>query len=537
LQLGDYSIPLWKGETNLLRKGKPFWKYLADRDIPTTIFKMPANFPCRDDGVKMVSGMGTPDLRGGYGNYTLFTTDAQYAATEASGGKVIVVQFRNHRMTAMLPGPRNTLKKAPNVSEIPLSVWRDPRNPMVLVRLQDREWLLSEGEWSGWIPLSFPMLGSLWDVKGICKVYVKHVHPHLSLYVSPINIHPAEPALPIAYPESYGEELVDRVGLFYTQGFPEDTKALSENVLSDDEYLELAKQVLSERKRLFQYELKRFSRLDQGMLFFYFSSLDQNSHMFWRASDQESPLYTPTLEGAYGNVLRGFYAEMDGVMGEVLSRFDVRDPDFTLIIISDHGFAPFRRQVNVNTWLYRKGYMRLQDERNPEGGVYFSNVDWGRTAAYNLGINSIYLNIKGRDRYGAVTQGEAESLKRRITADLSKLKDPNTGESMVSCVRVVPAAEQRRHLHAPDLLVGWKSGYRTSWKSILGTLEKESVFDNKDKWSGDHCVDPSLVPAILITNKRIGDRPPALSDMAATVLTEFNIPQPGEIGGKSIYGG
>ena len=74
LHIGSYNIPLSQGRTELLRQGKPFWEYLAERDIPTTIFKMPANFPCTRGKVDMVSGMGTPDLRGGYGSFTVFTT-------------------------------------------------------------------------------------------------------------------------------------------------------------------------------------------------------------------------------------------------------------------------------------------------------------------------------------------------------------------------------------------------------------------------------------------------------------------------------
>ena len=48
LNVGDWKIPLVGGGAEPLRHGKPFWEYLAEYDIPTTIFKMPANFPCRN---------------------------------------------------------------------------------------------------------------------------------------------------------------------------------------------------------------------------------------------------------------------------------------------------------------------------------------------------------------------------------------------------------------------------------------------------------------------------------------------------------
>lgn len=533
--IGKWKIPLSKGNTENLRKGKPFWEYLADRDIPTTIFKMPANFPCESDKVDMVSGMGTPDLRGGYGNFTLFTTSPQMFKKDMTGGKVIPVAFQDQKTEAYLPGPVNTLEKGNPVTEIPINIWRDDHNPLVRIVIQDKEFLLQQGEWTSLFELSFPMLGSLYDVKGICKLHVKTVHPEFTMYVSPINIDPTDPALPVITSERYGNELVRNVGFFYTQGFPEDTKALSEGVLNDSEYLELGYQIIRERGRLLDYELKRFSREDSGMLFFYFSSLDQDTHMYWRTIDPHNPLYDETLYRKYGDTLKKLYIEMDKMLGKVLAQNDINDPNLTLMVMSDHGFAPFRRQVNVNTWLYENGYLALSDSRNIENRSYFENVNWSRTGAYGVGINSIYLNMSDREKEGIVLPNQRKQLLEGLSRDLLDFVDPATGKKVVSRIRIVPGKEHERNPHAPDLIVGWNFGYRTSWESILGGFSREICSDNLDKWSGDHCVDPKLVPAVLFANKQVSKKNPKLCDITATILEEFKITPNHEVEGKSLY--
>ena len=67
----------------------------------------------------------------------------------------------------------------------------------------------------------------------MCRFYLKQAHPRFQLYVSPINIDPADPALPISTPASYSRFLTDEAGEFHTQGIAEDTKALSDGVLDD----------------------------------------------------------------------------------------------------------------------------------------------------------------------------------------------------------------------------------------------------------------------------------------------------------------
>ena len=398
MHLGPYRIPLAGGGVENLRKGKPFWDYLAEFDVPSTLFKMPVNFPCLSDKINMASGMGTPDMRGGYGNFTLFTTAPEKFKEEISGGRIIRVAFKGGRAETSLPGPANTLLSSELEIPMPVRIYRDRANPVIKVNIGDNELLLQEGEWSDWIRISYPTIGKLFPIKAICKFYVQKVHAGFSMYVSPLNIDPSDPALPVVSPPAYGKQLVENVGLFYTQGFPEDTKALSEGIFSEDEYLELADQIIDERERLFRFELERFQKSDRGLFFFYVSSIDQNSHMYWRTVDAKHPLYNEEIHSRHGRTIRNFYSRIDGMLGRLLEQCDINDPNFTVMVMSDHGFSPFRRQVNLNTWLYKNGYMALSSSRISEGNHFFSQVNWRRTGAYNIGINSLYLNLKGREK-------------------------------------------------------------------------------------------------------------------------------------------
>jgi predicted AlkP superfamily phosphohydrolase/phosphomutase len=535
LRLGNYNLPLSSGKTFKLQKGIPFWEYLAERDIPTTLFKIPANFPCDHKKVEMVSGMGTPDLRGGYGNYTLYTTDPLKYSKDITGGRIVEVKFNEGRVNAKLPGPENSFKDGNFESHIPFKLWRDSSAPVIRIKIQNHELLLQKGEWSEWLQLSFPMLGPLVDVKGICKIFIKSVQGEFSMYISPINIDPSEPSLPVISPSAYGRELTEANGFFYTQGFPEDTKALSEGIFTEDEYLSQAMQVYAERDRLLEFELNRFKRRNEGFLFFYISSLDQNSHMYWRSVDKKHPLYSPELEGKYGSTLKTFYSKVDKSIGKLLGQFDINDPAFSLMIMSDHGFLPFRRQINLNSWLHQNGYLALNNNGAFESDGYFSGVNWERTGAYNVGINAIYLNKAGREPNGVVLDNQAERVRQALRKDLLSFVDSETGTKVVSNVKIISESERKLHPHAPDLIVGWNNGYRTSWDSILGGISPEIISDNLDKWSGDHCVDPALVPAVLISNKKNIKPNPNICDIAPTILSEFNIGTPKAMQGKPLY--
>ena len=531
IHLGKWVIPIGGGSAEQLRKGKAFWEILDQHGVPNTIFRIPANFPPIPAKGKTLSGMGTPDLRGTYGTFSFYTDDPTAVSGAVEGGQVIPVQVENSKVTANLIGPDNTFRKDSPPATEPFTVAVDPLEAVARIAVQKQEFVLREGEWSDWVRVEFQLILFFGKVKGMCRFYLKQAHPRFQLYISPINIDPGDPALPISTPASYSRMLTEEVGEFYTQGIAEDTKALSAGVLDDREYLQQARTVLAEHRRIFDAEFPKFR---QGVFFFYFSSLDLNSHMMWRLMDAKHPGYDASLAAQNGSAISDFYQQIDQVLGEVLPKLDEQT---TLLVLSDHGFAPYYRSFNLNTWLLNHGYVKLKAQSDADSNEPLANVDWSSTRAYGLGLNGLYINLRGRDRDGIVQAGaEADALIQEIKAKLLEEKDPQTGLPVITRVDVAGEVYRGPYAHSgPDLLVGYNRGYRAGWKTTLGAFPADVLEDNTNPWSGDHCMDYTLVPGVLLSNRKIAAATPALTDIAPTVLSEFGIAPLKDMMGRPVF--
>jgi predicted AlkP superfamily phosphohydrolase/phosphomutase len=245
-----------------------------------------------------------------------------------------------------------------------------------------------------------------------------------------------------------------------------------------------------------------------------FVQTDRVSHMFYRGIDPSHPLHDETGAKAR-TAIHWIYREADRILGETMDRMGPHD---RLMVVSDHGFAPFRRAVHLNRWLVDQGLMVLKDGKQ-SSAPGFSAVDWSRTQAYALGLNSIYLNRRGRESEGIVTAGEIPVIKRQITRYLPEIRDP---EGDLQIVAEVFDGEKEYSGNgngdAPDLVVGYAPGYRASWQTTLGAVPETLVEDNARKWSGDHCMTPEAVPGVLFTSFRPNDSIKTISDVADYVL-------------------
>jgi predicted AlkP superfamily phosphohydrolase/phosphomutase len=528
VNVGSWSIPLSSPEIKNFREGEPFWKLMSDKGVPVTVLRVPVNFPPDECGHQL-SGMGTPDMLGTMGTFSFFTDQPVGESTE-TGGRVQEVAVRNNTVEGMIEGPNHPFKKEREKLTVPFKVNIDRASKSAEVQIQEERFFLKTGDWSNWVRINFKLMPMM-NSTGIARFYLKSVEPYFELYMSPINIDPDDPALPVSYPADYAGELSDHGGLFYTQGMAEDTWALNQKRLDDDAFLKQSVMIFEETLKSFRYEWNRFK---SGLLLCYFSTTDPLQHMFYRYADAESPEYSEEGARRYGNVIEETYRKMDTVLGEVL---DGMDGDTTLMLVSDHGFAPFRRAVHLNHWLVENGYMALREPHRKESGEFFENVDWYNTRAYAIGLNGLYLNLAGREKSGIVQPGEAEALKKELIAKLETIVDPENNRDMVSKVyRGDKAYSGRFAKNAPDLVVGYSRNYRASWQTALGAAPKDFVEDNHKAWSGDHCIDPVLVPGVILTNRKITGSNPGLIDIAPTVLDEFGLQPSPSMTGKDVLG-
>jgi predicted AlkP superfamily phosphohydrolase/phosphomutase len=527
LTIGGTTIPIGAAQYVSQRHGAPFWSLTSEAEVATTVLRCPVTFPPEEVRGRMLSGMGVPDLRGSQGTFSYWTTEPG-VETSVQGGKIIAVQQNGGRISTVLSGPSVTQDGERGELTVPFEISVNTSQKQVILHLQWKDVTLREGEWSSWLPVAF-RAGLFNKLSGICRFYLKSIEP-LALYGSPVNFAPENPPYPISFPKNYARELAAAIGDFHTQGMPEDTWALNEGRLDEESFLEHCHTIHHEREAMLHYELARFQK---GVLVVVFDTVDRVQHMFWRAIDTEHPLYSEELHARYGNVIENWYREVDGLLGDVMQKID---DNTVLIVLSDHGFAPFRRAVHVNTWLRQQGYLRLKENRS-EGRGYGQDIDWTHTRAYALGIGGVYLNVKGREPQGIVEPGEeAEKLRAVIAAELSSLTDPQNGLSVVRRVyRADEIYKGPEAAQAPDLLVGFERGYRSSWQTALGGVPKELIEDNLKKWSGDHIVDPKLVPGILLVNRPLTITNPSLADIAPTILKMVGAVVPETIDGRALW--
>jgi len=539
--VGGHKLPLtfWPfnhqpTQTLLRRDGTPFWDYLDAAGVPIRIYDIPANYPPSESHhghMCCLSGMGVPDLRGGYGTYQYFSEKTIIAKEEGGGMKKPLV-FREHHAKSKLVGPTNTAQKKPADAEIEFHIYRHPTNDSARIDIQDQTIVLNQGEWSDWVRLNFelemPSFLPNAQVSGICRFYLQDVHPDLSLYVTPINIDPSDPGdQKITEPPGFITEIADELGLFYTAGFQEDHKALSNRIFSDAEYRAQADYVLEERLDLLDYAMKHYN---DGLLFFYFSSTDLQAHMFWWDSNAKHPTRTPEDARTYHQVIVDLYKRVDGIVGDIVKRYG---DNALILVMSDHGFTEFRREFDLNTWLRDNGYLQPPNCRS-----LFRHpiVDWTKTRAYALGLNGLYLNLQGRERDGIVEPADRDTLLDQISAKLLAMRDPETGEPVVAKVYRSDQVYTGAHVGAaPDLIIGYHRGYRVSWGTTLGDVAGTILSNNDSAWSADHCIAAEEVPGVIFSNRAITRQSPSLIDLAPTILKAFRVDVPASMAGKSLF--
>jgi len=528
------------------RRGATFWQIASSRGVRTAVLEAPINFPPEklQTGV-LLSGLGVPDIRGTMGTFSYFATDATGAADTEMGGKVARLTLDPAgRSRSVVHGPRNPFAGRDREGRIPdLTIpieFQRIRRDAVRIALGGQVRTVKQGQWSDWYTIEFHV-APLVAVRGIARFHVIQAFPEVRVYLSPINLDPRRPPIPISSPPAYSAQLARKLGLYKTLGWPEDTWALNEEKIDEKIFLEDLNYSFDRQRALV---LDALQSMNPDLFVTVFQSTDKVQHMFWRLIDTEHPMYNRRLAARYGDAIEHVYMRADSLVGTLLER--CKDGRTTLLVCSDHGFSSFRKAVNINTWLVRNGYMTLTKldpvrDRNLEDlfgrGTFWPNVDWSKTRAYALALGQIYVNLKGRERLGIVPPGRAyNELRDELVKKFGALRDPDTGEGVVR--KVYRREELYRGPYfdeAPDLVVGFERGYRVSWQTSLGGIPPEVIEWNERRWSADHCsVDPDLVPGVLFSSRPLDAASPAIIDIAPSVLRRLGITPPASMDGRDL---
>jgi predicted AlkP superfamily phosphohydrolase/phosphomutase len=529
LRLGRYRIPLHKPELRLLRRSKPFWTILGEHRIWSTVLRVPITFPPDEFYGAELSAMCVPDLLGTQGTFHLFTTRPATGRFK-EGGIRVPVTVTGDTVISSIEGPPNLFVEGSPPLRIPLRATIDRAGRRVALDVDGARVDLVPGELSDWVTLTFRAAPGI-KVSGITRLLVTEADEHFSLYMSPVNLDPEKPAMPISHPSYYATYLANRIGTFSTLGLAEDTWALNEGVTDDGTFLKQTYDIDREREAMFFASL---DRLRHGSLVCVFDATDRIQHMFWRYLEEGHPAGRDAATAEHRLAIRELYQHNDALVGRVMAQLR---PGDVLMVISDHGFSSFRRGVNLNAWLREHGYLTLKHGADGQE-EWLRDVDWTKTRAYCLGLTGMFLNLQGREQQGIVAPGEeTRALKREIIAKLSGLLDGERAEVGIREVFDTSALYSGPYLeNAPDLLIGYNAGYRTSWDCATGVVAAPVFEDNVKAWSGDHCIDPRLVPGVFFCNRATDTEAPALIDIAPTALRLFGIEPPAHMDGKALAG-
>jgi len=527
LSIGKYDFPLSKPEIKGLRRSIPFWKILGKNGIFSTILRVPITFPPEKFSGHLLSGMCAPDLKGSQGTFSFYTSDEE-KLKKKEGGMNIPVRIEDGKITTYISGPENNLLKKEEELRLPLIITIDQDKNGAELEVSGQKFTLKKNTFSDWIKLTFrPGLGV--KVRAICRFYISQIQPHFEMYLTPLNIDPEKPALPISHPFIYSVYLAKLRGSYITLGEANDTWALNEGVLSEEAFLDLT---YSNHKEWEDMLFNAINKTRKGLVTCVFETTDSIQHMFWRYLDKEHPALKTGQARMSSEVIEELYLKMDALIGKVLDRLGEKTD---LIIMSDHGFKSFRRGVNLNSWLYMNGYLSLKEGKR-ESEEWFKDVDWGKTRVYALGLGGIYINQKGREAQGTVGPGEeTQALKKELMDRLTNLKDAEKDSVAINRLfdrDQLPPGPYKEN--CPDLVVGYNEGYRVSWDSVTGKVNETVFEDNIKAWSGDHCIDPGIVPGVFFCTRKVSTKNPSITDIAPTVLSLFGVDIPSHMDGRAL---
>lgn len=530
-RLGPLKLGRGPDHMQLRRRSRSFWSILGDHGVETTVLRVPLTFPPEKFRGRLLSAMCLPDLRGTQGTFTFFSEPGGGDGAFTGGERRTLARNGRGEWTGALPGPDRPDGRG--AMEVPLRCEVDAVARRAVIRLGREAVTLGDREDSPWLRLEFRAGRAV--AHGIARLRVVSWEP-FGLYVTPVNIDPQAPSLPISHPPHFAMMLARLHGPFATLGLAEDTWALNERVLDEDAFLAQVWDIHRERERQFFHAL---DRQREGVVVCVFDATDRLQHTFLRFRVPGHPANRGADVARHREVIRDLYRRADELGGRTRARLGTDD---VLLVMSDHGFKPFRRAVNLNAWFRQHGYLYLTDD--PADGpppalaagevAAVGRIDWSRTRAYANGLAGFYLNLRERESRGIVDPADAPALRAELMDRLRGLADPAGGTAIAELWASADAYRGPYRDEAPDVIVGYNPGWRADWDMALGAVLGDVFRDNEKPWSADHCMDPRQVPGVLLANRRLSGDGPWLADLAPTILDLCGVPAPRHLHGRSL---
>lgn len=474
----------------------------VDQGYPATVLWWPATFPARPASpVRTVPGLGTPDIQGRLGVGMLFAADPESEQTDRKTLVAPLTPQGKDRYRGQLQGPAR--KRRGGQEHATLAFQLTVRHDAVHLQIDRQSIALTEGRWSPIVELTF-RLGLFVRLRVLTRVIVTQMQPTLKLYFLPLQLHPLHSPWRFGTPRTFLKELWRDCGPFLTLGWPQDTTGLEDGCITDSQFLALCDDIFARREHILLHQLQCF---DEGVLAAVFDTLDRVQHMFWR----DRP-----------DIVEQWYQKLDALVGKASARLaGSGHAPAKVLVVSDHGFAKFDYKVHLNRWLLDHGYLATQAENAAftPADQSLRSAAWHQSQAYAVGLNSVYLNLAGREGQGTVQPNEVDAVTERLCTALQQWQGPD-GRGVVQQVwRREAVFEGPYAAYGPDLVIGYAPGYRGSAQTGLGQWTAQSIEPNYDHWGADHCIDPQAVPGVIFANQDLGNFPhPSYRDMPALTI-------------------
>jgi len=458
---------------------------VVEDGYPAISLWWPATFPARlESPVWSIPGLGTPDIFGRLGVGLFYSMEKWSGEKHVKTQVLQLAQIRKDLYKGEIEGPSQMTLSGLKDAGIQFNL-ETQDEATARLKIDKKILTLKLGEWSPVFELVFK-IGFGVTVKAVTRVIINQIEPTPNLYFVPLQLHPLKSPWPYATPKRFVKDVWKNSGSYLTLGWPQDTTALEDGFITDEQFLDLCLSIRIHRERTFMRSIDSFN---EGLLACIFDSMDRVQHMFLR----DRP-----------DIIESWYIELDSLFGRIEERIMNKKDchDIHIMMMSDHGFGEFDYQVNLNRWLLNRGYLKKFDGEKTDD---LNAVNWAESKAFAVGLNSVYLNLKDREVEGSITRDEKDKVVQSLKDDLLRWEGPD-GQTVIQKVLTQQEAFQGPYAeHGPDLVIGYRPKYRSSALTGLGQWAFDEIEENKDHWGADHCFDAGAVPGVLFTNKGLGN--------------------------------
>lgn len=313
---------------------------------------------------------------------------------------------------------------------------------------------------------------------------------------------------------------------------------------------------------------------------------DRIQHELWDIIHPNDQHCDPAEKEKYFPKVITYYQCLDQEIADILNHMG---NDLSVLIVSDHGFGPLSKVINLNVWLIQEGYLKIKKNvfsqlklflwkrginyHNFLGTILFSailklllkigfnpkktpdadkilpfltkerrlflslrDVDWSQTKAFTkTGIGQIVINLKGREPQGSVNPGqEFLELQSELVKKLRDLKDPETGKLIESDIYLKEEIYKGRYLEEMPDITYLPVNHNYSAISALGGFTSESLFLKNKSYRSTHDMNGVLIAWGKHFKKNPWIKGAGLIDIAPTILYLMGCRISSEMDGKVL---